>query len=415
MSAYGNPEGHLPDSCERLQQNIERRRVDDPRTNEWLDADDKTHLSMCPECAGFIELLHAMPMQRFVVDERVQHEVIDRVNALYFTRHKRSRRLLKAVGVVAVLAAVLLTVMRFSAKVTDRARPAVIESSAALALTSGSVVALWHGAAGLYLADGGRATIVEESPSALTIRVERGLLAVSVDPLRKNVDVVRIMAGDVQVSVKGTVFAVERNGGLTRVDVLRGSVECQRLDKKAEPILLVAGRSWNTATQARIQLDQERIRQIMYFLEPSTLSPRPPEAPLDQRQVSENRPTKPFLLTEARKCLIHKKWKCAEARYNQLQRYYPRSAEAVTSLISLAQLKLNRLGMPEQALAHFRAYLKAMPSGPLAEEAAYGISLAYRKLGRRNSERKALQTFVKRYPKSLLYGEASTRLEKLSQ
>jgi TolA-binding protein len=76
---------------------------------------------------------------------------------------------------------------------------------------------------------------------------------------------------------------------------------------------------------------------------------------------------------------------------------------------------LNKLGKPRKALAQFRAYLDAMPSGPLAEEAVYGMSLAYKKLGRRDDEQSTLKNFVKKYPKSQLYSEATRRLDALSR
>jgi ferric-dicitrate binding protein FerR (iron transport regulator) len=416
MRSHGNGDTHLPERCERLQKSIENRRVDAPRTDTWLTDEDRAHLSECSECAGFLSLLQIMSTKRFVVDEHERHQVIDRVNELYFARHKRSRLLLKAAGVVAGVAAALLAVFWFFRPDMNPAIPTPSKSAPELALTTGSVSEFWHGAARLFLKEGGRAAVVEESVSSLAIRVNNGLLAVIVDPDRKETTKVRVMAGNVQVKVTGTVFAVERHRDQVRVDVLRGSVECRTDGETAEPIMVTAGQSLSTATGEQVQLDRERIEEIREYLDLHETSPTAPsDTSIRHPRAPVKKPSKASLLTEARRCRIQKEWRCAERHYKQLQHYYPNSVEAVTSLISLAQLRLNKLGMPQKALVHFRAYLKAMPSGPLAEEAVFGIALAYKKLGRREQERKALQTFVEKYPKSHLYSEANKRLEALSQ
>ena len=427
MRSRGNETVHLPDKCERLQQNIESKRVDTPRSNTWLDDEDRAHLLECSECAGFVSLLQMISEQSPVVDKKVQHHVIDSVNDLYFIKHKRSKRIFKAVGVVASVAAILLAVLWFGRPATNPVKtvnsetPLAVErrsstSTLKRVIKSGSIDEFWQGAARLSLAEGGDASVIKESSSELAIRVESGLVAVRFDSNRRESSILRVEAGDVQVKVTGTIFAVERHLDAVRVDVLRGSVECLYGAHSAESIEITVGQSWRTANQKLTQLDHERALRIEALLKlPTDSKTSYTSSAKHQATPVKKMPSKVSLLAEARRCRIQKDWKCAEHSYTQLQGYYPKSAEAITSLISLAQLRLNKLGKPQKALAQFRFYLKAKPSGPLAEEAVYGMSLAYKTLGRRDDERKVLQKFVREYPKSQLYKEANRRLDKLSQ
>ena len=416
MRSHGNEDGHLPDGCARLQHNIEVRRVDAPSANDWLDDADLSHLSACSECAKFINFLQMMSTQRIVVDEDVQRRIIGSVNDIYFGKQKRSRLMFGAAVAVAGVAAILLTILWPGTPTPKSEEPVENRVVAVSALPSGAVETLWHGEARLFLTEGGEANILENTASALTIGIERGLLAVSVDPNRQNKGVLRVTAGPVHVTVTGTIFAVERLSGGVRVDVLRGRVKYKSDTERGDLLLLTAGRSWNTETQSETALEPERALKIRNLLGLPTVQDEPPVTTVKPPRASiPKKPSKGSLLAETRKCRIQKDWKCAEHYYNQLQRYYPQSAEAVTSHISLAQLRLNKLGVPKKALGDFRDYLRAMPSGPLAEEAYFGISTAYKKLGRRDEERRALETFVKKYPKSHLFAEAKKRLEKLSR
>ena len=59
------------------------------------------------------------------------------------------------------------------------------------------------------------------------------------------------------------------------------------------------------------------------------------------------------------------------------------------------------------------AYQRRAPSGPLAEEALFGVAGAYRRLGNSNEERAALRRFLERYPRSSMQGKARARLAEL--
>ena len=94
---------------------------------------------------------------------------------------------------------------------------------------------------------------------------------------------------------------------------------------------------------------------------------------------------------------------------------YSKRPESTAALISLAKIELRHLDAPRKALAHFTAYQRRAPNGPLAEEALFGIAGAYQRLGNDDEERAALRRFVERYPRSSLRGKARARLAELDR
>lgn len=119
------------------------------------------------------------------------------------------------------------------------------------------------------------------------------------------------------------------------------------------------------------------------------------------------------LLREARAKRTARDWKGAARAYGELIRRYPRRGAARTALVSLGFLQLEHLGQPRVALRSFARYLAGGPKGALAREACWGRILALGALGRRKAERRALQGFLKRYPRSVYGQRATSRLRKL--
>jgi len=102
----------------------------------------------------------------------------------------------------------------------------------------------------------------------------------------------------------------------------------------------------------------------------------------------------------------------AVAGYWQLQRDHPRSAEALLSHVLLGRLLLQQ-GSAVAAGDQFARYLRAAPSGSLAEEALFGRASALRASGRTGEERHTLQQLVTRFPGSVSARAARTRLAEL--
>ncbi len=119
------------------------------------------------------------------------------------------------------------------------------------------------------------------------------------------------------------------------------------------------------------------------------------------------------LLEAAQKHRRAGRWHKAEAAYKTLIRSYPKRAEARSSLVSLGFVQLEHLRRPQRALKSYNLYLKRAPGGPLAQEAAFGRSLALRALGRKGAEIKALRHFVEQYPSASQSSRARKRLSML--
>jgi hypothetical protein len=101
----------------------------------------------------------------------------------------------------------------------------------------------------------------------------------------------------------------------------------------------------------------------------------------------------------------------AAGLYQRLMTTHPRSGEARSAQLSLAELQLSALDNPRAALATFDAYLSS--GGNLGLEASYGRVRALRALGRRAEERAAITEFLARYGNSPQAKSLRRRLEEL--
>jgi ferric-dicitrate binding protein FerR (iron transport regulator) len=174
---------------------------------------------------------------------------------------------------------------------------------------------------------------------------------------------------------------------------------------------------------------REPVRELVDVLEGETVSRAFELAPVEPADVvalvdagdgAEGAPAHEVevdpagLLTRAQDLRGARDWDGAARVYRELIRRAPRSAEAASALVSLAQIELGKLGAPGKALRRFEAYLSGHPRGPLALEALYGKARALRALGRKADERAALERFLQRFPRALQAGEARRRLAALA-
>jgi TolA-binding protein len=103
----------------------------------------------------------------------------------------------------------------------------------------------------------------------------------------------------------------------------------------------------------------------------------------------------------------------AASLYKKLIETYPSSNEATISLVSLGEIKLEKLNDPNTALELFNRYLRGRGKGALAPEALFGKSLAERALGRIEKEQETLELILKRFPSAVQTAEASKRLAEI--
>ena len=116
------------------------------------------------------------------------------------------------------------------------------------------------------------------------------------------------------------------------------------------------------------------------------------------------------LLARARKELAAGNARAALAVYERLRATHPASPEARTVLVTIGKLELD-LKQPARALRSFDAYLGA--PGALAPEALAGKIRALRALGRTADEKKAIESYLSRYPDGFESPLLEQRLEVL--
>ncbi len=225
-------------------------------------------------------------------------------------------------------------------------------------------------------------------------------------------------------SVVGTVFSMslDASGAFSSVSVARGSVRCHNT-ASGEEVALAAGE--RAALGKSLQVFRSERPGEAAVAEPGALvaeaqapgasSPavtgaQPPARDVAPRPTSE-RASAQDLLQRARQQRAARRYVEAAQSYRQLLKAFPGSTEARAALVSLGQLELGQLDRPEAALRSFQAYM-AHP-GTLQQEAEAGAIQALGRLGRKADERRAIEGFLRRYPKSIQAGPLTERLKQL--
>jgi hypothetical protein len=144
--------------------------------------------------------------------------------------------------------------------------------------------------------------------------------------------------------------------------------------------------------------------------EPVIEAPQP--APVAAPVVVAAAPSAADMLAEAHKQMRASRFAEAAAQYQALRQAYPDSPESRTVLVSLAELQVDRLGKPDDALRNLDRYLDG-GSGALVEEARRVRIRALRALGDRSLEADAIEEFLAAHPKSFQAPALRSRLTEL--
>jgi hypothetical protein len=131
-----------------------------------------------------------------------------------------------------------------------------------------------------------------------------------------------------------------------------------------------------------------------------------------QTEASAAMPSAADMLAEAHKQMRASRFDQAAVQYQALRHAYPDSPEARTVLVSLAELQVDRLDMPELALRNLDRYLEG-GNGALIEEARRVRIRALRALGNRSGETDAIEEFLAAHPKSFQAPALRQRLGEL--
>jgi len=95
--------------------------------------------------------------------------------------------------------------------------------------------------------------------------------------------------------------------------------------------------------------------------------------------------------------------------YQELQRRFPASREALLSLVSYGRILLDH-GRPEQALAQFERHIKGASGGVLVADALYGKARALTALHRQADARRCWNELLASFPDSIYADTARVQL-----
>ena len=117
-------------------------------------------------------------------------------------------------------------------------------------------------------------------------------------------------------------------------------------------------------------------------------------------------------LERANRLRAERRWREAADAYASVVAAGPPRAASVAA-VAQATLLMGPLHRPAEALAVFRRALVLAPTGPVSDEALYGIATSFRELGNGRAEREALRRLLDERPSSPLRGQAEKRLAAL--
>jgi tetratricopeptide (TPR) repeat protein len=134
-----------------------------------------------------------------------------------------------------------------------------------------------------------------------------------------------------------------------------------------------------------------------------------------ERELADDAPPEDILaLANTRR--KEKRWRDADALYRRVMvRHKSSTSSVVAAAVSSAALHLERLDDPAGALRRYRRALRIDPSGPLAEEARWGVAEALRALDDDDAEAEALRAFLNSHSDSANAPAARRRLSEIAR
>jgi tetratricopeptide (TPR) repeat protein len=153
--------------------------------------------------------------------------------------------------------------------------------------------------------------------------------------------------------------------------------------------------------------------------QPPIAKSEPASAPEARPAPKAHKPASPErardVLAEANTLRKQAEYAAASARYAEAARLAPRSLTAHAAELARADLLLEQLGRPREALDCYRAAQRAAPGGPLAADARLGEARALGALGDAAGERRVLEALVASAPGTSAGARAVRRLAELGR
>ena len=242
-----------------------------------------------------------------------------------------------------------------------------------------------------------RYILVEGQPDEL-VRLTRGTITVRVSPLHAR-ERFRVIVGDSEVEVKGTVFDVTaENDRLIKVRVATGKVIVRHNEQGAET--LVAGDQWVSASA------QRSVTTPVADTEPDS-SPASAPSPNTNATFEPQRASSAQVLNgvhQRNNSAKNKTAKKAVPSDGDSAGQAPGESTAETAFRAGWQHLRN--GDAEAATIKLQEACETVGAAAVAEDASYWLGIAYSKSGKTQAAAKAFAGFVNRYPRSPRAGEA---------
>ncbi len=275
-----------------------------------------------------------------------------------------------------------------------------------------------------------------------------GRVAVALEPQPEGHNFV-IRSGGYDVTALGTVFSVDA-GEVSTVRLLSGKVAVTER-RTGEQWLLPAEHRFDGGVRPLTSGDREVVEGLVGHVEHRTEvarvepapapepepEPQPEVAPRSRRHghprkqtvVKEPTPVPMAVapqpeapaapdvterLRRIRQLRASGHYAEAASGYEELIAAHSGSAEAQAALVSLGELRLGPLRDPSGARRAFELYLNG-PSGTLEESARYGLIRALRQASKEQEERRAIGTFLEKFPKSIHAASLRSRLSQMDE
>jgi TolA-binding protein len=358
------------------------------------------HLARCERCAAewasierVATLAKALPQpepdgQRV---DAVRRSLLGAAAVPTLPRRSVSRPLVFATAAAAAIALVLGGYLLFRAPVTTGDQ----DGAAPLAEVYRAVI---------HAQPGADHAVVGAQPDEI-VRLSSGTATFEVEHLELG-ERFRVVTGDAEVEVRGTVFDVTvEDDRLVSVHVISGEVEVRPY--RAEDVTLLAGQWWRRPTTGPAR---ERPEQ-----EPETVASQaveePPTQPADERPAPGSRPVR----------IVYRTLAPAETSTPR-----PTERDPVAGAAPPVAAELEPVD-PQHAFDRGWAALRggdyqtaakeldmvATSPDPISEDASFWRSVALARAGNRAQAVRSLQSFLSRFPGSPRAGEASVMLGRL--
>jgi transmembrane sensor len=305
-------------------------------------------------------------------------------------RRRRTWRRVAVAGAVG-LGAVLVMVVRHERVPMSIAPSPIARSTPTPASPVDRTVRLPDGSTATPLDGSSEIVIVRQMPAHVGLALARGSGRFEVTP--QSARTFSVQAGDVTITVVGTVFSVERIADRVGVSVERGSV---RVDWELGSRLLVKGQSgWFPPLAAAVEPEPKELRRpaVSAVKAEKTRTEAAPSRPVPAKAESAE---DLLLAADAMRMAGHPD-RGAELLRRALREHHA-DPRAPLAAFTLGRVLLMELGRPREAAAAFAEVRRLAPTGAFAEDALAREVEAWSQAGQTEQAQARAREYLRLYP-----------------